>query len=337
MSATMQAAVLQGTGGPEVLRHTSVPLGWPAGSHDVLVRLKAAGLNPADGFFRQLGPYLDSGDPCILGHDGAGTIEAVGSGVTRFAPGDAVCFCNGGIGGHPGTYAQFAVVPESQLAAKPTSVSFEQAAALPLVLITAWEALYERAAVARDERVLIHAGAGGTGHVAVQLAALRGARVAATVSDADKAAFVQDLGAERPICYPEEDFVAAVTEWADGTGVDVALDNIGPQGLQRTYRAMARYGRIVTLMGIAADDDDETAYLSNLTLHNVMMLTPMIAGLQRRLDAQARLVEQGIGLLAEGRLRIHVREVFDWRDIRAAHERLDAGHTTGKLVIRIAD
>ena len=337
MNKTMKAIVLTGTGGTEVLEQRDVALGWPAGDDDVLIRLKAAGLNPADGFFRQLGPYLDTGDPCILGHDGAGVVEAVGRGATRFAPGDEVCFCNGGIGGHPGTYAEFACVPQTQLVHKPAGVSFEQAAALPLVLITAWEALYERTAVAPGERVLIHAGAGGTGHIATQLAALRGAHVAATVSDDDKAGFVQGLGAERPILYPREDFVDAATEWSNGRGLDVALDNIGAEGLQKTYRAMAPYGRIATLMEIAPDDADETAYLANLTLHNVMMLTPMIRGLQDRLDAQARLVEQGMELLSEGRLTVHIAEVFDWADIRHAHERLDAGRTMGKLVVRIAE
>lgn len=332
----MRAIVMTGTGAPEVLERRPVPLPWPAGAHDVLVRLKAAGLNPADGFFRQLGPYLDSGDPCILGHDGAGVVEAVGASVTRVEPGNEVCFCNGGIGGHPGTYAEFASVPESQLVAKPAAVSFEQAAALPLVLITAWEALYQRADVQSGEPVLIHAGAGGTGHLAVQLAALRGARVASTVSGDEKADFVRALGAERPILYRDEDFVEAARAWTDGRGLEAALDNIGPEGLQRTYRAMAPYGRVVTLMGIAPDDAAETAYLANLTLHNVMMLTPMILGLQARLDGQARLVEQGMALLAEGRLKIEVAEVFDWADIRQAHARLDGGGTRGKLVIRIA-
>lgn len=337
MQDTMKAIVMNGCGGPEVLERTTIPLDWPAGPHDVLVRLRAAGLNPADGFFRQLGPYVDDGAPCILGHDGAGIVEAVARDVTRFRPGDAVCFCNGGIGGHPGTYAEFATVPETRLAAKPPTVGFEQAAALPLVLITAWEALCERAVVQPGERVLVHAGAGGTGHIAAQLAAWCGARVASTVSSDEKADFVRTLGVERPIRYPEEDFVEAVGKWSDSRGVQVAFDNVGDDVLQRTYRAMAAYGRVVTLMGIAADDADETACLANLTLHNVMMLTPMIRNLQDRLDAQARIVERGMRLLAEGSLSVHIAEVFDWQDIGLAHERLDSGRTTGKLVVRISD
>ena len=131
-------------------------------------------------FFRQLGGYLSGSQPFVLGHDGMGVVSAVGEGVTAVRPGDRVCFCNGGIGGTMGTYAEAAVVPEWQLAKVPDGVDDHTAAALPLVAITCWESLYDSASVAAGEFVLIHGGAGGTGHVAVQLAALKGARVAAT-------------------------------------------------------------------------------------------------------------------------------------------------------------
>ena len=174
MSRTMQAVVMTATGGAEVLALRSVPLPWPKGAQDVLVRLKAASLNPADVYFRTYGPYIKSAGPCILGHDGAGIVAEVGRDVSRVKAGDRVCFCNGGIGGDPGTYAEFAIVPEDQLVPVPANVDWTLAAALPLVTITAWESLYERAVLTEGEYVLIHAGAGGTGHVAVQLAALKG-------------------------------------------------------------------------------------------------------------------------------------------------------------------
>jgi NADPH2:quinone reductase len=337
MTFEMKAIVCTGTGGPEVLEPAAVALPWPGGERDVLVRLKAAALNPADGFFRALGPYIQSDTPLILGHDGAGVVEECGAGVSVVRPGDRVCFCNGGIGGHPGTYAEFAVVPESQLVRIPDGVGFDAAAALPLVAITGWEALYERAGLLAGESVLIHAGAGGTGHMSVQLASLRGARVAATVSSDEKADFVQSLGAEKPIFYRDEDFVEAARSWTAESGLDVALDNVGAEEMRRTFRAMAPYGRLVTLMGTPADDADETAYVQNLTIHNVMMLTPMILGLQDRLDAQARIVEQAIALLAEGKLRPHIADRFELGDMQAAHARLEAGGTMGKIVIHIAD
>ncbi len=336
MANKMQAAVLAAPGGPEALELKEVDIPWPASDGDVLVRLKAAALNPADSYFRSFGPYIEGEGPCILGHDGAGVVEAVGGGVSRVGPGDRVCFCNGGIGGGFGTYAEFAVVPESQLAAVPDGVDDATAAALPLVLITVWESLYDRAQLSVDEFVLIHAGAGGTGHIAVQLAALRGARVAATVSGDAKADFVKALGAERPILYRDEDFARAALDWTGSPGLHVALDNLGPEVLLKTFGAMAPYGRIVTLMGTPGDDAEETAYVKNLTIHNVMMLTPMVLGLQARLDAQAGIVAEGLRLLAEGQLQVAIDGTFALADIAAAHARLDAGGFMGKIVLSIA-
>jgi len=134
----MRAIVASGLGEPEVVELRSVALHWPRGPGDVLVRLKAAGINPADAYFRRFGPYVQSEAPFIPGHDGAGDVEAFGAQVRRFKPGDAVCFCDGGIGGDPVTYAEFAVVPASRLVPKPPHVDFIQAAALPLVAITLW-------------------------------------------------------------------------------------------------------------------------------------------------------------------------------------------------------
>jgi NADPH2:quinone reductase len=333
----MKAVVATALGGPEVLQLQSVTLNWPRGAKDVLVRLKAAALNPADVWFRSLGAYLKPAGPLILGHDGAGIVEAVGNGVSRVKPGDRVCFCNGGIGGEPGTYAEFAVTPEAQLAVLPPDISFESAAALPLVFITAWEALRERAQVAAGEHVLIQGGAGGTGHMAVQIAKLRGAHVAATVSGAEKARFVEAMGADKAVNYRSEDFAEAALAWTGGQGLDVALDNVGAEAMQKTFRAMAPYGRIVTLMGTPADDAETNAYNKNLTLHNLMMLTPMWLGLRDRLEAQARIVAEGVALLAAGKLNVHVNKVYPLAEAAAAHRQLEAGGSIGKIVLRIGD
>ena len=331
MSKIMKAAVLTAPGGPEALQIEAVPVPViESGSH-VLVRLKAASLNPADSYFRAYGPYLDNKGTSILGHDGAGVVEQVGSDVTRVSPGDRVCFCNGGIGGPIGTYAEFAVVPETQLAKIPDSVDFASAAALPLVFITAWESLCDRARVEAGESVLIHAGAGGTGHIAL------GARVATTVSSDAKAELVSSLGAERPIRYRDEDFVSAAMDWTEKRGLDVAFDNLGPEIFKKTIAAMAPYGRMVTLMGTPGDDDDETAYVNNLSIHNVMMLTPMLLGMQARLDQQARLIEHGLASMHKGEIRIVIAASYALVDISAAHQQLDAGGTSGKIVLRIGD
>jgi NADPH2:quinone reductase len=336
MTRQMRAVVANGTGGAEVLELRQVPLNWPRGEQDVLVRLRAASVNPADIYFRSAGTYIKNAAP-ILGHDGAGTVEEVGSGGARFRAGDRVCFCNGGIGGDPGTYAEFAVVPEAQLVPVPSNVDWIAAAALPLVTITAWEALYERAALAQGEYALIHAGAGGTGHVAVQLAALKGAHVSATVGSEAKADFVRRLGVDRSILYRQEDFVDAALAWTNGRGVAVALDNVGTETLQRTFRAMAPYGRVVTLMGTPGDDADGSAYNKNLTLHNLMMLTPMWLGLKDRLQRQAEIVEEAMAYLAAGELSLHIDSTFPLTETAAAHRRLEAGGMMGKVVLRIGD
>ena len=328
----VKAVVITGQGGPEVMKLQDIELAWPGGPGDVLVELRAAALNPADTFFRQLGGYIDAG-PFVPGHDGMGVVKEIRPEVTEVAVGDRVCFCNGGIGGAPGTYAEAAVVPEWQLAKVPDGVDDLTAAALPLVAITGWEALYERARLAEGEHVLIHAGAGGTGHMAVQLAALRGAKVAATVSGPEKARLVEDLGAELSINYRETDFVAAARDWSGG--LDVALDNVGPEVMTRTYGAMAPYGRVITLMGVAPDDGDVTAYNMNLDILNVMMLTPMWLGLDGALRRQAGIVREALALVADGRLRVRHAETFDLDRAGEAHGLLESGQAVGKVTLRI--
>jgi NADPH:quinone reductase len=336
MSLMMKAIVATGKGGSNVLQPRDVPLPWPAAGGDVLVRLRAAAVNPADVFFRQLGGYVERPGPFILGHDGAGTVEAVGADVVGVTPGDRVCFCYGGIGATYGTYAEYAVVPADVLAIMPAEVDFVTAAALPLVFITLAESLYDRGDVKPGEFVLIHAGAGGTGHIGVQLASLRGARVATTVSSARKAALVKDLGAELAISYRDQDFVAVAMDWTRAQGLDVAFDNVGQNIMHKTFKAMAPYGRVVTLTGTPGDTSESDAYNANLTIHNVMMLTPMWRGLSERLRAQAGHVRQGLGLLAEGKLRVVVDRVFQLHEAAAAHDYLECGQAVGKIVLSIA-
>jgi NADPH:quinone reductase len=330
----IRAVVANAKGGPEVLKIETVTLPWPRGTSDVLVQLRAAALNPADVFFRELGGYLSGGTPFVLGHDGAGIVKEVGAEVRSVKPGDRVCFCNGGIGGDMGTYAEAAVVPEYQLARIPEGVSDETAAGLPLIAITAWESLYDRARLKPGETALIHGGAGGTGHMAIQLARLRGARPATTISSQEKARIVSDLGAELIINYRQKDFVEAVLAWAPA-GIHVALDNAGADVLQRTFKAMAPYGRVVTLMGTPGDDADLSAYNANLTIHNVMMLTPMWRGLTQRLKEQADIVRQSLALVSEKKLRLRIAEIFRLEEAGKAQIYLRSGQGNGKVILSI--
>lgn len=329
----VSAIVATAKGGPEVLKRQAIELAWPGRPHEVLVELTASSVNPADAFFRELGPYVAGKGPFVPGHDGAGVVEACGEAVTAVKPGDRVVFCNGGIGATPGTYAAYAVVPEAQLVPIPEGVDDETAAALPLVAITAFEALIERAQVKAGDFVLVHGGAGGTGHMAIQLAVRAGARVAATVSSEHKAKFVRGLGAELAIRYDEADFVAACRDWTEGRGLDVALDNVGPEVMRRTYKAMAPYGRIATLMGTPGDDADESAYVGNLTIHNIMMLTPMILSLDDRLAHQAKIVAACLRRVAAGEIAPHISTRFGLSEVDEAHDFLAKGGITGKIVL----
>lgn len=332
----MQAVLMTRTGGPEVLEPATVPVPELPTPQHLRVRLHAAGVNPIDTKLRANGTYYPDRLPAILGCDGAGVVEAVGAGVTRFRPGDRVYFCSGGIGGEPGNYAAYNTVHEDYAARLPAGIDFTAAAAVPLVLITAWEALFDRARLQPAQRVLIHAAAGGVGHVAVQLARHALARVAATVGDADKAAFVHTLGAERVIEYKNEDFVQAALDWTGGVGVDLIFDTVGGETFCKSFAAACVYGQVVTLLQSSCDAGaHKLARLRNLGLHYELMLAPMVLGLHAARVHQREILEEGARLIEEGKLKVHVSEVLPLAQAAEAHRLIGAGHTTGKIVLRI--
>ena len=334
--SSMQAILMTGTGGPEVLELSDVPLPALPSANHLLVRLHAAGVNPVDTKLRANGTYYPDRLPAILGCDGAGVVEAVGKAVTRFRPGDRVYFCSGGIGGEPGNYATYNTVHEEYAARLPGNLDFTAAAAVPLVLITAWEALYDRARLQPAQRVLIHAAAGGVGHVAVQLARHTLARVAATVGKPDKAAFVRTLGAENVIEHKNEDFVQAALDWTGGVGVDMTFDTVGGETFCRSFAATCVYGQVVTLLQSSCDAGaHKVARTRNLGLHYELMLTPMFLRLHAARVHQREILEAGARLIEEGKLRIHVSAVLPLAQAAEAHRHIGAGHTTGKIVLQV--
>jgi NADPH2:quinone reductase len=332
----MKAILMTAPGGPEVLQAAEIPVPeLPSPSH-LLVRLRAASVNPVDTKLRKNGTYYPDRLPAVLGCDGAGVVEAVGGAVTRFRPGDEVYFFNGGIGGDQGNYAQYTVVHEAYAAAKPKNLSLTEAAALPLVLITAWESLHDRAGLKAGQAVLIHAAAGGVGHVAVQLAKNLGARVAATVSSDEKAAFVEGLGADLTINYTTEDFVQSALDWTGGAGVDAVLDTVGGETFCRSFAAAKVYGRVVTLLQTAcAPDQNKLARLRNQSIHYELMLTPAYLGLHEARVAQTRILEAGARLIEEGKLKMKVSRVLPLKQAAEAHRLVEAGHGMGKIVLAI--
>lgn len=329
----MKVIEIRETGGPSVLQLADRPRPELTGPTDILVRLMAAGVNPVDTKIRAHGPLLPDGLPAVLGCDGAGVVEAAGDEVTRFKPGDEVWFCHGGLGGPVGNYAEYIVLDNLLAQAKPPSMSFQEAAAAPLVLLTAWEALSDRARLSADQTVLIHAGAGGVGHVAIQLARAAGARVCTTVSGPEKADFVHELGAEYCINYLEEDLVESVMDWTEGRGVDVAFDTVGPAVFRQTIPAMAHYGDLVTILDPGPDLDLKEARNRNLRISMELMLTPMLYDLPRARTHQGEILRRCGKMIDSGDLKIHCSQTFPLAEAQAAHMLIEQGHVTGKLAL----
>lgn len=330
----MRAIQMTAVGGPEVLQEAELPEPRIERPTQVKVRLRAAGINPVDTKVRGKGIYAGDSLPAILGLDGAGEVVEVGDGVTRLRPGDAVWLCNGGLGDEPGTYAEFAVVEDVVARRMPSNLSFAEAAAAPLVLITAWESLFDRAHLHRGHTLLVHAGAGGVGHVAVQLARWAGARVAATAS-AENADFLRELGVERTIDYRAEDFIAAALEWTGGAGVNVCLDAVGGEVFARSAGAVAHYGDLVTLLEPPEDMSWREARRRNLRIGFDLMLTPLLGGLPDARAHQGEILDRCAKLIEGGELSLHVSAQYPLEDASRAHAELQTGHTRGKRVLLI--
>ncbi|MFI5908987.1 NADP-dependent oxidoreductase [Dactylosporangium sp. NPDC051541] len=297
-------------GGPEVLR--VVEQARPeAGFAQVLVRVRATSVNPTDFWHRASGGMLGRIVP--LGWDVSGVVEAVGPGVTLFAPGDAVF----GMPRQPepaGTYAEFVVSPARHLARKPRALSHEEAAALPLVSLTAWQALVDVARVRPGQRVLVHAAGGGVGHVAVQIAKALGAEVVATASAA-KHEFVRSLGADRVVDYRAEDFAQVVSD------VDVVVDPVGGEYGPRSLRTLRPGGLVVSLASPAE------AALGPVAAAQGRRAVFMVVEADRAgMLAVADLVERGL-------LRPRVDAVLPLEEVVKAHELGERGSTTGKIVL----
>lgn len=244
----MKAILATAAGNTDVLQLRDIPKPELASPHHLRVKLAAAGVNPVDTKLRTKPAYFPDKLPAILGCDGAGVVEEIGKAVTRFKVGDEVYFCNGGLGDEPGNYAEYTTLHEEYCAMKPVNIGFAACAALPLVFITAWESLVERANLQAGQTILIHAAAGGVGQVAVQLARHLGARIAVTVSDDFKANIAHRLGAEKIIRYNTQDFVLETLSWTNGKGADVVFDTVGGEIFLRSLNAARVYGKVVSLL-----------------------------------------------------------------------------------------
>jgi len=299
---------------------------------EVLVRVRTSGVNPLDTKIRAAkAPHAQQPLPAILGINMAGIVEELGDGVTSFRVGDEVYGMVGGVGGHQGTLAEYITVDASLLAVKPASLSMREAAALPLPVITAWEGLVDRAHVHAGQKVLIHAGAGGVGHVAVQIAVALGAEVFATVSP-NKFDIVKEFGAI-PIDYTAQTVEQYVATSTRGAGFDIVYDTVGGATLDDSFKAVRRYtGHAVSCLGWGSHALAPLSF-RGASYSGVFTLLPLLTGEGR---AHHGHILSEAGKLAEaGKLKPLLNETrFSASDIEAAHALVEAG-AMGKVVIEL--
>jgi NADPH:quinone reductase len=323
----MQAYVVEEPGGD--FRKVELPKPM-AKANQALIRVRASGVNPLDTKIRAgKAAHAHQPLPAVLGVEMAGTVEETGAGVSAFKPGDKVYGMVGGVGGLQGTLAEFVAVDADLLAHKPGNLSMREAAALPLVTITAWEGLVDRAKVQAGQTVLIHAGAGGVGHVAVQIARAYGAKVFATVSPAKKK-IVEGFGAT-PIDYRStsvEDYVAAST---GGAGFDIIYDTVGGTTLDSSFVAAKRYtGHVLSCLGWGSHSLAPLSF-RGATYSGVFTLLPLITGEGRAHHGE--ILKQAAALAEAGKLRPLLSEQrFSIEDIATAHALVESG-ALGRVVV----
>ncbi len=328
----MKAILLTDTGGPEVLQLGDIPIPEITQPDQVLVRLKAAAVNPLDIKMRE-GVYPLTNFPFVPGWDGAGIVEAIGADVTTVGKGDEVYLFYGSFGKANGNYAEYTLCRERNLAAKPKSLSFAEAAAAPLVTLTAWEALFDRASLQAGQSVLIHAGAGGIGHVAIQLAVNRGITVYTTVGNQQNAEFVSRLGASHVINYKTENFVGVVSELTKGEGVDAVLDTVGGETMHQSVQVTKFYGNLVTLIKPGDDLDLAAARMRNLRIGFETVLVPVLFDLIDHQLRQQQILTEIAALFDSGQLHIKISEEMPLEDAAQAHIKIDQGGAQGKIVL----
>ena len=330
----MKAILMTAIGDPDVLKLQDIKEPEISEATQIKVKLEAAGVNPVDTKIRRNGVFYDHALPAVLGCDGAGVVVETGKEVSQFKVGDKVWFCHGGLGREQGNYAEYTVIDQRWVSLSPKTFSFIEAAASPLVLITAWGALFDRGGLQEGQTVLIHAGAGGVGHVAIQLAKSKGAKVITTVSSGEKAEFVKRLGADEAIIYTPNGFANAVNELTGGKGADLVFDTVGAAVFKESIEVTAHFGRLVTLLDPGELNLGE-ARMRNLLIGFELMLTPMLRDLPEARDKQVETLNQCAQWADKGLLKPHISQQFSLKDAAVAHKLIEAGHTSGKIVLSV--
>ena len=325
----MQALVLHRYNGPLELTELSRPTAQPG---QVLVRIKASGLNPLDTKIRAgSAAHAKHPLPLVLGIDMAGVVETVGQGVTHFKVGDEVYGMTGGVGGIQGSLAQFAAVDARLIALKPSNLSMKEAAALPLSFITSYQGIVDRARLKAGQTVLVQGGAGGVGHVSVQLAQALGARVFATVSACD-AELMARYGATA-IDYRERSVEQHVHDYTGGEGFDLVADTVGGATLDASFSAVKQFGHVVSALGWGTHALAPLSF-REATYSGVFTLSPLLTGKHR--EHHGEILQVATRLVEDGKLvpRLDPRS-FDLTSADLAYQAITAGSTKGKMVVDI--
>ncbi|AWB65505.1 quinone oxidoreductase [Saccharobesus litoralis] len=326
----MKAMILNSYGGPEVFTAAEVAKPQVKVGH-VLVRIMASSVNTVDTMIRQMGKDLPiSPDlPAILGMDFAGVIEAVGEGVSDYQIGDEVYGCAGGLADLPGTLAEYIVADVQLIARKAKNISMQQAAAIPLVGITAYEGL-KRAGIESGQDVLVHGGSGGVGHIALQLAKYFGANVYSTGGGDKQLALIEELGATG-INYKTQTVADYVAQYTNGQGFDVVFDSVGGANMLNSFEAAKLNGQIASTVSLL-ELDLSVAHFKGLSLHVVFMLIPMLHNYKRQ--DHANILSKITEIVEAGQLIPVLDETnFTLAEIGQAHERLSSGKAMGKVVV----
>lgn len=327
----MKVQAIAQFGEPSVFKTMELPVPEVIPGH-VLIRVAATSVNPVDfkirrGSAQAIAPAF----PAVLHGDVAGIIEAVGEGVT-FNLGDEVYACAGGVKGLGGALAEFMLADAALVALKPSSLTMQAAAALPLVSITAWDGLIDRAKVHSGQTVLVYGGTGGVGHIGIQLAKWAGAKVFATAATDEKGAIARDLGADVAINYHKQTVEEYVEEHTGGKGFDIVFDTVGGKNLPNAFKAVALNGTVVST-STSSTFDLSPMHSKGLTLHVVFMLIPMLHGIGR--EHHSHILSQLAQLVEQGKVRpLLDSQSFSFTDVAAAHRHAESGKTIGKVTLQ---
>lgn len=327
----MQVIEFNGAGGPEVIAVAQRPVPQPA-EGEVLVRVVGAGINRPDVMQRQGHYPPPEGASDIPGLEIAGEVVALGSGVERFSVGDRVCGLVAG-----GGYAEYCCVNEHNALPAPAHLDLVHAAALPETFMTVWTNLFQDGRLSAADRVLIHGGSSGIGTTAIQLArAFKAQQIIVTVGSKEKADACLELGATDAINYREQNFAKEVKQLTDGHGADLILDMVGGDYVTQNYRAAAQYGRIVQIATQQGNSDNVEVFRLMLKRLTHTGSTLRSRTVEEKAVIARELHEKVWPLIDEGEVGPVIDTIFDFRDARKAHERMDSSQHIGKIVLRVS-